>query len=154
MYRMIDYRWEGIYTLVVFSASLLAFGIKAMYLPGDGAAALAFILLLPGTLFLGGYFLALKLIKSTSTEMPRYRDQFIVVVIVVASVSLSHYGEWVLAFGMLTVFVFATQRLWSKPESFWRLWFFRAARIYFREIKKYTNRPNKRIQTGRPTAGR
>ena len=133
---------------------LCCFSVRFFHLPGNGAAALAIIFFLLGLTFLGMYVLLLKLAKKLKSEMPRYRDQIIVVTIVAVSVLLSGHGEWVLVLGMFAVFAFTTQRLWSRPKTFWRLWFFRAARDYFREIKSYTNRPNKRMQSDRPTAGR
>ena len=111
MYRLIDYRWEGIFTVVVFSAILLAFSVRFFYLPGDGAAALSFIFLLLGLIFLGMYGLLIKLVKKSKSEMPGYRDQMVVATIVVASVLLSSHGEWVLVLGILAVFIFTTQRL-------------------------------------------
>ena len=146
MYRLIDFRWEGVYGVLVFCAILFSFSAKYFLLPGAGTAALSIVFFLPGLIFLGMYILVIKLAKRSNSEIPAYRDQAVVVTIVGASILLSDYGEWVLFSGMLAVFIFITHRLWSKPEMFWRIWFFRAAREYFREVEGYTSRPGNRSQ--------
>jgi predicted membrane channel-forming protein YqfA (hemolysin III family) len=150
MYREVDRRWDALYGLFSVSIILAIFGVKICLITRPGTCVIGFFIILLGALFYAIYRWLYRTLRNqgNTREWLKPRDQLIIAIIIGLSIVLEDYisGMWFLVF--LMAGAYGTWRLWQYSRPHWRIYYFRAGRKYFRELKSY--RSNKAVKRDAP----
>jgi hypothetical protein len=142
MNHYVDSRWDGLYGAFGASVVLVGVGVRFSLIPRPGAYYISAILFLLGALFFGAYLWLLKTMQSKENTFVWLTpaEQFIIAVPLGFAIAMHSIPVELIASLMLLAGIFATWRLWKKAGPMWRIYFFRAGRDYFREVKSYGRR--------------
>lgn len=137
----IDKRWDGLYFAFGTSVVLVGAGIRFCLIPRPGSYYIGAFFIIMGALFFGTYLFILKSLRSEVTNFLWLTplEQLIIAAHIGISIGMGLPVEMVFPLLLLTG-VYATWRLWRKAGPLWRIYYFRAGRDYFREVKGYSFR--------------
>lgn len=134
----IDKQWDGLYLAFGTSIALTGVGARFCQIQQPNAYYIGAFFITLGSLFLAAYFSLLKTLrrKTASLVWLTPLEQFGIAATTGCSIGLGLPIELILPLLLLTG-VYATWRLWRKAAPLWRIYYFRAGRDYFREVKSY-----------------
>lgn len=141
MYSNVDRRWDALYGVFAMSITLAVYGVKFCLIPRPGTCVIGFFVFLLGALSFALYRLLFRILRNQgdTREWLKPHDQLIIAIMIGLPIALEKYmpGMWLA--GLFIAGAYGTWRVWQYSGPYWRIFYFRAGREYFREIKSYTS---------------
>ena len=141
MYSNVDRRWDALYGVFAMSITLAVYGVKFCLIPRPEGCVIGVVFFLLGALFYVLYRLLFRTLRNQgdTREWLKPHDQLIIAIMIGLPLALDNdmSGMWFV--GFIIAGAYGTWRLWRYSRPYWRIFYFRAGREYFREIKSYTS---------------
>lgn len=144
LYRYADQQWDAPFGGFATSIGLAGFGVKLCFLPMSGSRIIGLVLFSLSALFFAIYRRSLRTLgkQEINRGWLNTSDQLIVVALICLAVFLSS-SKLVFIFFLLCASAYGTWRLRQNVRIHLRLYYFREAREYIREIERYSPRPKR-----------
>lgn len=140
MYKVVEYRWETLYATFVASIVLAVMGVKFCFISRSGSCGIGAFLFFLGALFFFMYRWALRIFRRQWKMRVWFTtlDQLIMAGFIGLGIVLSDYVELIWLAGFLIALSYANWKFWKYMRPLWRIYYFRTAREYFRDIESYS----------------
>lgn len=145
LYRYADQQWDAPFGGFATSIGLAGFGVKFCFLPMSGSWIIGLVFFSLSAVFFAMYRRSLRTLgkQEVNRGWLNTSDQLIVVALICLAVFLSGSNQLVLLFFFLCAGGYGTWRLRQNMRTHLRLYYFREAREYIREIERYSPRPKR-----------
>jgi hypothetical protein len=137
MYRNVDRRWEALYGLFGGSIVCTGLGIKFCLMSQYEANIIGSVAIGLGLLAFAGHSWLLRMLRKqgNALELLKPIDQIVIAAILVAAILLSNLNSDIWIVALLLANVYGAWRLKKNSQPYWYRFYFRAGRVYLREIK-------------------
>jgi hypothetical protein len=143
MRKNVGRKWGALFNTFLAGAVFAAIGAKFWLVNNQASYIIGCVFLMLGALLFLLYIWLYRILKNQSNthEWLRPLDLLISAAIAALAIAIASADSVIWLAVMLLTGVYATWRLLKYARPYWRIYYFRVARDYFREIRKY--RPNK-----------
>lgn len=133
-------KWEALYTGLLTGLMFFGFGLRLLIhgTDADSSMVFAFICFLLSILFLGLYLGVSKSREQGGVfpETLSLPDLAIQSLLMIAPIVAGLRIDWAVFAGLSLALLHGSWMTYARARPYWRIWYFRAAREYFRDLNR------------------